>query len=245
MQIYSSRPLFSLVRTTALAGARLTSHLRALLLLFGSYRPPPTIIRAAAPPPPATRIPEEILTDALVEQVKTKCLFVGPPMNESLPGEQDDGMEIDQSSSASVGTPSESGRSSRMSMSAGNVPQSPAPSSSHISGSGVSGSIGSLSAHPEGDLRALAALYQRQSTATDIQLRVIPPPAQAASAGSFGNARGTLVVPGWIRERAAEVLFEGGDVDERSVVELILDVLLKVCVELVANDNRRTKYRPS
>ena len=35
------------------------------------------------------------------------------------------------------------------------------------------------------------------------------------------------MIPGWIRERAAEVLFEGGDVDEVSVAEVILDSLLK------------------
>jgi len=37
------------------------------------------------------------------------------------------------------------------------------------------------------------------------------------------------MIPGWIRERAAEVLFEGGDVDEVSVAEVILDSLLKAC----------------
>lgn len=52
---------------------------------------------------------------------------------------------------------------------------------------------------------------------------VEPPPSQQT-----GTGRGTLVVPGWIRERAAEVLFEGGDVDESSVAEVILDSLLKV-----------------
>lgn len=36
-----------------------------------------------------------------------------------------------------------------------------------------------------------------------------------------------MIIPGWIRERAAEVLFEGGDVDEMSVAEVILESLLK------------------
>jgi hypothetical protein len=38
---------------------------------------------------------------------------------------------------------------------------------------------------------------------------------------------GTLIVPGWIRERCAEVLFEG-DEDESSVVGCALECLLKV-----------------
>ncbi|KAJ1562450.1 hypothetical protein HK405_012035 [Cladochytrium tenue] len=40
------------------------------------------------------------------------------------------------------------------------------------------------------------------------------------------SATDRLLVPGWVRERAAEVLFEG-DEDERSVVSVILDTLLK------------------
>jgi actin-related protein 10 len=52
---------------------------------------------------------------------------------------------------------------------------------------------------------------------------VTPPPFQQT-----GTGRGTLIIPGWIRERAAEVLFEGGDVDESSLAEVILDTLLKV-----------------
>jgi hypothetical protein len=38
-----------------------------------------------------------------------------------------------------------------------------------------------------------------------------------------------LLVPGWVRERAAEVLFENdNDDDQKSVVEAILDALCKV-----------------
>jgi actin-related protein 10 len=66
-------------------------------------------------------------------------------------------------------------------------------------------------------------MYKRHSTATDIQMRVMPPPSQQA-----GTGQGTLIIPGWIRERSAEVLFDGGDVDESSLAELILDTLLKV-----------------
>jgi len=42
---------------------------------------------------------------------------------------------------------------------------------------------------------------------------------------------GTLVVPGWIRERCAEVLFEG-DEDESSVVGCALECLLKTPIHL-------------
>lgn len=75
----------------------------------------------------------------------------------------------------------------------------------------------------ESHLQAMANLYKRQSTATDLHLKVVPPVSQQT-----GTGRGTLIVPGWIRERCAEVLFDGGDVDESSVAETILDALLKV-----------------
>ncbi|KAG8982866.1 hypothetical protein FRB90_006488, partial [Tulasnella sp. 427] len=229
LPVYSSRPMFSNIRTSPLAGSRLTAHLRALLSLFASYRPPPTIIRAAAQPSPATRVPEEILTEALVEEVKTKCLFVGTPFDPTA-SEADDAMDVDQPSSASTGTPSESGRSSRLSMSEAQAPSSTA-SGSRASGSGL-GSTSSSHNVAESHLRSMAELYKKHSNATDVHMKVVPPPAHAAAAGSFNNARGTLIIPGWIRERAAEVLFEGGDIDERSVAEMILDSLLKVPVDL-------------
>ncbi|KAG8752047.1 hypothetical protein FRC14_007402 [Serendipita sp. 396] len=69
---------------------------------------------------------------------------------------------------------------------------------------------------------AWTSRYQRQSTATDFMIPVNPPPPLS------GTGRGSIRVPGWVRERAAEQLFEGGDVDEYSVVEVILKTLLKV-----------------
>jgi hypothetical protein len=90
----------------------------------------------------------------------------------------------------------------------------------------------SVVAHPVGTIRegqggghgnqmeALANLYMRHSAATTLE---VPVPLSDMSTGA-----GTLVIPGWVRERAAEVLFAGGDLDEASVAEVILDALLKV-----------------
>ena len=104
---------------------------------------------------------------------------------------------------------------------------SPAPGSRVVSSSysvvSIADSHGTSSSHPgqHGGSQVLADLYKRHSTANDIQMPVPPP----ISSGALG--RGVLTIPGWIRERAAEVLFEGGDVDEVSVAEVILDSLLK------------------
>lgn len=103
---------------------------------------------------------------------------------------------------------------------------SPSPSSRVVSGHSMvskADSQGASSSHlAEHGSQVLADVYKRHSTASDVRMLVTPP----ASSGGFG--RGVLVIPGWIRERAAEVLFEGGDVDEVSVAEVILESLLKV-----------------
>lgn len=98
-----------------------------------------------------------------------------------------------------------------------------AVSSSHPSQ--ISASSHNPSNNPH--LQALPTIYKRNSTARDLHIKVMPPVSQQT-----GTGRGTLVVPGWIRERAAEVLFEGGDVDESSIAEVILDALLKVSLHL-------------
>lgn len=71
-------------------------------------------------------------------------------------------------------------------------------------------------------LESLKTRYEANSSATSLNHRISNPHSPA------GTLKGLLVVPGWIRERAADVLFESGDVDEPSVVEVILDVILQV-----------------
>ncbi|KAJ6507969.1 fungal-specific actin related protein [Mycena vitilis] len=229
LPIFAARPLFPHLRTTPLAGARLTSHLRALLLLFGTYLPPPTSLSAAANIPAANRsmrVPQEVLTDVVVEEIKARCCFVGDALGPSLaetrgttPG--DEGSEADLPPSDSTQSESDFSLAGRDS----NFSSHRASSEFSI----ISNPRVPAADNPrgEGHLQGLATLYQRNSTATDLQMRVVPPLAQQT-----GTGRGTLIIPGWVRERTAEVLFEGGDVDESSVAEVILDSLLKVPVDL-------------
>ncbi|KAJ7285155.1 fungal-specific actin related protein [Mycena rebaudengoi] len=228
LPIFAARPLFPHLRTTPLAGARLTSHLRALLLLFGTYLPPPTSLSAAANIPAAnrsTRVPQEVLTDAVVEEIKARCCFVGDALGhshetrEATPAEEASEMDIPPSDSTqSESDFSHAGRDSDFSVhrasSEFSVISNPrVPAADNPRG--------------EGHLQALAGLYNRHSTATDLHMRVVPPASQQT-----GTGRGTLIIPGWVRERTAEVLFEGGDVDESSTAEVILASLLKVPVDL-------------
>jgi len=78
----------------------------------------------------------------------------------------------------------------------------------------------------ESHLQGVANLYKRHSRPTPIHMRVTPQ-YQRASTGP-----GTLTIPGSICERAAEVLFEGGNIDESSLAELIPGVLLKTPIDL-------------
>lgn len=170
----------------------------------------------------------------MVEEIKTRICLVGKAFElsaeDSRSSQQqlatpyhvssDDDM-VDAEHPSSDPVLSESG-SSRISMDV----DSPAPGSRVASGYSVASTVdsqGTSNSHPgeHGGSQVLADLYKRHSTASDVQMPVTPP------ASSSGLGRGVLIVPGWIRERAAEVLFEGGDVDEMSVAEVILESLLK------------------
>lgn len=220
--------MFPQIQTTPIAGERLTSHLRALLLTFATYLPPPSSLSAAISVPAAnraTRVPQEVLTDAIVEEIKTRCCFVGDVLGpgrdtrrEETPGPEDEAdseMDLPPSSDPSVSESDFSHAALSQPDSEFSVVSVSAASGSRSHGDSVPGN--------ENYLEAIANMYKRHSTATDIQMRVIPPPSQQT-----GTGRGTLIIPGWIRERAAEVLFDGGDVDESSIAEVILDAVSKV-----------------
>lgn len=223
-----------------MAGAKLTQHLRALLLMFATYLPPLATLGSTTTVPDAERamrVPQEILTDELVEEVKSRCCFVSdvipdnqeeivPPEIRTREGTMDEdedhneGFEVPASDSV-VASESEF---STAESGATEAPQSEASETSQPERfRATSPSFSSSESH----LQGIANLYKRHSRATPIHMRVTPPQHQRTSTGP-----GTLVIPGWVRERAAEVLFEGGDIDESSLAELILDVLLKTPIDL-------------
>lgn len=229
LPIFASRPLFPQIQTTPLAGSRLHAHLRALLLLFGTYLPPtspgPVNIPTASR---SMRVPPEILTDGVTDEILTRCCFVGEPLlsassndTRNVTPSLDDGSEMDLPPSSDA-TQSESDFSY-----AGRESNASSAQASTSDFSVISDPRTPAGANPHaGGLQGLANLYTRHSTATDLRLQVTP----LSGGGGLGYA--TLVIPGWIRERAAEILFEPGDVDEKSVAEVILDALLQVPLDL-------------
>lgn len=123
------------------------------------------------------RIPEEVLTEELIEEIKTRLCYVGEADESRTTAEE----EIE------TGEPDEDETAL---------------------------------------LRRLEKRYAATSGATTITIRV---PSLSQPPILSGVGRGWIQIPGWVRERAAEVLFEEGDDDERNLTELILDSLLKVC----------------
>lgn len=206
--------------------------------MFATYLPPLTTLGGAANIPAASRsmrVPEEILTDAVMEDIKSRCCFVGEMLDSDFHPAMvygDDGStepevppsETSQMETDSVVDTPASPPSSRLSSV---TSPSGLTALTHALSSVQTGATGLDRASGERHLQAIAMMYSRYATATDISIRVDPPPSHPT-----GTGMGSIRIPGWVRERAAEVLFEGGDVDEGSVAEIILDALLDVPVDL-------------
>lgn len=73
-------------------------------------------------------------------------------------------------------------------------------------------------------LRRMEKRYKATTTATTISIRI---PSLSQPPVLSGVGRGWIQIPGWVRERAAEVLFEEGDDDESGLTELVLGSILK------------------
>jgi actin-related protein 10 len=209
--------MYPLLRTTPRAGSRLTIYLRSLILEFGTYHPPfASLAGSVNSAPRPTRVPPEILTDALIEDIKTSCCFVGSPLDQAIlhePGTFDESPRREDRMDVDIEAPLSHGQSLHVN-----------PPSGRRSGtqSGTQSGIQSGAHTPSRVQDSWAAQYERQSNATDFLIPVTPPPTVT------GTGRGNIRIPGWIRERAADYLFSGGDVDEPSVAEVILQTLLKV-----------------
>ncbi|KAJ3785381.1 fungal-specific actin related protein [Lentinula aff. detonsa] len=237
LPIFAARPLFSQLRSTPLAGQRFLSHLRSLLLLFGTYVAPTSPGIANLPQASRSmRVPQEILTNEVLEEIKTRCCFVGESLaptdsdagdNGPIPDDSVTSSDIDMPPTSDP--PQSESEFSFAGRESGVSSQHDSSEYSVISTPRMGGRPQDRPPGNENRLQILADMYMRHSTATDLRLRV-EPPASMANSSTLGY--GTVIIPGWIRERTAEVLFEGGDVDEGSLAETILDALLKVPVDL-------------
>ncbi len=136
--------------------------------MFATYLPPLASLGSTVTVPPpdrATRVPQEILTDQLVEEIKMRCCFVSdiiPDLSDSngeaTPTPEDESFELEVPPSDSV-APSESGSSAADS----DHPTTSSPAEpSEPSEAERSSSPPSLGTLPsESHLKAIADLYER------------------------------------------------------------------------------------
>lgn len=167
-------------------------RLRALLLAFASYIAPPPSLTSTTPAR-ITRLPREILTDDLVEEIKTRLCFVG--------GENSHTTDEAQAGSGDL-----------------EIPQ-------------VRDDLNKL----DEDEAIVAHLFERYSrtapASKPVSFRVptLRGGPTLRSANGHSGGRGWIHVPGWVRERAAEVLWEDeGDHDARGLADVVLECLLRV-----------------
>ena len=169
-QVYHSRPLFHLARTTKQAGRALHRRLKALISKYGIYYPPPSSLGDLRRVP-LQSVPAALLNDGLVERIIVEGCFVSQT-------------EITEESN---------------------------PAST----------VQVVSNVENARLEELRARYEPSSTATPLSFPV--------ASTSTGLGPGEITIPGWIRERAAEVLFEEDEEDEfDSIVDCCLQTLLEV-----------------
>lgn len=194
--VFHARPLFPSLTASPIAGRRLNRRLRALLLAFASYIAPPPSLTSTTPAR-ITRLPREILTDDLVEEIKTRLCFVG--------GENSHTTDEAQAGSGDL-----------------EIPQ-------------VRDDLNKLD-EDEAIVAHLFERYSRTAPATKpVSFRVptLRGGPTLSSANGHSGGRGWIHVPGWVRERAAEVLWEDeGDHDARGLADVVLECLLRLPIDL-------------
>ncbi|GAA5913253.1 uncharacterized protein JCM6883_005297 [Sporobolomyces salmoneus] len=205
LPIFHARPMFSKLVSTPLAGARLNSRLRSLLLAYGSYAPPPASLNSMTIPQP-TRVPRRVLTEELIEEIKTRCCFVGDEVvdDETLLREYDEALNERYRREAS--SPSVDTTSTALELD-----------------------------EEDPDSPLLKYLYNRYSrtcpSTTSLSFRIphlsSPPPPS-------GVGKGHLSIPSWIRERSTELLFDSTleTPDSLSIQSTILECVLSLPIDL-------------
>ncbi|UZJ52066.1 hypothetical protein CBS101457_001386 [Exobasidium rhododendri] len=200
--------------TSPRAGKRLSMRLRALLLHSATMITPASISivsnnHSALASSRMGKIPAQILTPDFLDEIKAKTLFVGD-MQEEVEDRTDTISQLPENSSAWI---------SRV-------------SSGVLDEENDKILMTLLESRYKGRSKAKDMVINISSEERDAAVPATVPSTIGAPLHSTLSWKGSILIPGWIRERAAEVLFEGGDEDELSLVEMILNALVKLPVDL-------------
>lgn len=217
---FESRPLLSRLVYTSRSSHSLSQRIAVLVARFAMFVPDqqgnhPLGLSSSSQrnqrPTQAGKVPRELITKSFIEKVQSKLCLVDmdpPPMKGN------DGNNNDQ------GVDTQMEEETREEFS----------SSSSLNEKG----IWSSEANDYKFLDSLERRYKPFSKTSDAQIS-IPSTQLASTSSSSSNTLipgGTVLIPGWIRQSAFEVLFEKGDEDELAISEAILECLLKVPIDL-------------
>ncbi|SJX65902.1 related to ACT1-Actin [Sporisorium reilianum f. sp. reilianum] len=208
MPVYYGRPLTSHTVSTTRAGKRLNARLKRLLLRYGKFVAAQASLQDSARSlrERTHRIDPSLLTDDRLEQIKAKALFVSS-YDPGVSGLEDLFAELELESTDS------------QARAAASVCQK---YSSASTATPFTFAVTPNSVDPQG-------------TASLIQ-SVTAPPASAsftlAGASGTGQVSGVIAIPGWLRERAAEFLFDKGDHDDPGLIDMTVSAVSKLPIDL-------------
>ncbi|CDU22934.1 uncharacterized protein SPSC_01564 [Sporisorium scitamineum] len=208
MPVYYGRPLTSHTVSTTRAGKRLNARLKRLLLRYGKFVAAQASLQDSAKSLRERTHPIDpsMLTDDRLEQIKSKALFVSsydPNLNEL----EDLFAEMELESTDSQAKSSDSIRQ-KCSTASTATPFTFAVTPESVDPQGTASLIQSVSAPP---------------TLSSSML---------AGASGTGQASGVIAIPGWLRERAAEFLFDKGDHDDPGLIDMTVLAISKLPIDL-------------
>ncbi len=256
--VYYGRIVETARKATTRAGSTVRARLRALLLRYGRvcYRrsTASSAPRADASEAPAsmpassaassasalerviTRVPAALLTPKVIDELLARICFVG--QLDPYAHERADGSSSSQSKSQSLLE-----RQHALYASSSKAKAMSVPIASLLDSDPQAQGPASPANPPEAPLTSRAAGSTLSSTpitsATRSAPRASPPrPSSSSSPDDLlddlvNDPAAVLVVPGWVRERTTEVLFEPeDDLDEPSIITAVLDSLLALPIDL-------------
>ncbi|CDZ98092.1 Actin and related proteins [Phaffia rhodozyma] len=218
LPIQLSRPLYTHLRSSSLASAHIRRTLALLLLHFGQYIPPISTLSQGSSSrmvrTPRLRLTPSILRrKGLLERVLSEGCFVGRLDREVRNPQLDEEAENSRMDTDEITETQEL------------LPQEDPEGQKTDNGYA-----------PPPLPRSLRMLHNRYANSSNVKTLFVPIPTLPGE----GIASGTLVIPGWIRERVVEELFSyrktgenHGEVEEeRGVVDVILECLMKLPIDL-------------
>ncbi|SPC64082.1 related to ACT1 - Actin [Ustilago sp. UG-2017b] len=221
MPVYYGRPLTSHTVSSSRAGKRLNARLKTLLLRYGKFVAAQNGLQDSAKSlKERTRsIDPVLLTDERLEQIKAKALFVSSydsaleAMQELFSVLEHDPSEAPNQTSIAE-SKAEAAKSIRQKYSAAS---SATPFTFAITPESV-------------DPNSTASLIQSVQAQSSTSTSTLTP--GSSSSLQKNRVSGVIAIPGWVRERAAELLFEQGDHDDPGLMDITVGAIARLPIDL-------------